>query len=111
MKRRFLPLLSLTFALTLALNSCTVEVNDGLGEGTANTPGTTESVLSGSGTLSGIISKDLLIKKGNYTLKGIVKITGNATLTIEAGATFTVDTSTNSSLVVLQDGKINAAGT
>lgn len=111
MKRRFLPLLSLTFALTLALNSCTVEVNDGLGEGTVNTPGTTESVLSGSGTLSGIISKDLLIKKGNYTLKGIVKITGNATLTIEAGATFTVDTSTNSSLVVLQDGKINAVGT
>ncbi len=111
MKRRFLPLLSLTFALTLALNSCTVEVNDGLGEGTVNTPGTTESVLSGSGTLSGIISKDLLIKKGNYTLKGIVKITGNATLTIEAGATFTVDTSTNSSLVVLQDGKINAIGT
>ena len=111
MKRRVLSLLSLTFALTLALNSCTIEVNDGLGEGTVNTPGTTESVLSGSGTLSGTISKDLLIKKGNYTLKGIVKITGNATLTIEAGANFTVDTSTNSSLVILQDGKINAVGT
>ncbi|WP_027379710.1 hypothetical protein [Chryseobacterium daeguense] len=111
MKRRFLPLVSLTFALTLALNSCSIEVNDGLGEGTVTTPGTTESVLNGSGTLSGTITKDLLIKKGNYTLKGIVKITGNATLTIEAGATFTVDTSTNSSLVVLQDGKINAVGT
>ncbi|WPO81842.1 hypothetical protein SD427_13820 [Chryseobacterium sp. JJR-5R] len=111
MKRRFLPLVSLTFALTLALNSCTIEVNDGLGEGTVTTPGTTESVLSGSGTLSGTISKDLLIKKGNYILKGIVKITGNATLTIEAGANFTVDTSTNSSLVILQDGKINAVGT
>lgn len=111
MKRRFLPLVSLTFALTLALNSCTIEVNDGLGEGTVTMPGTTESVLSGSGTLSGTISKDLLIKKGNYILKGIVKITGNATLTIEAGANFTVDTSTNSSLVILQDGKINAVGT
>ncbi|MCS3531919.1 hypothetical protein [Chryseobacterium sp. JUb7] len=111
MKRRFLPLVTLTFALTLALNSCTIEVNDGLENGTVTTPGTTESVLSGSGTLSGTISKDLLIKKGNYTLKGIVKITGNATLTIEAGANFTVDTSTNSSLVVLQDGKINAVGT
>ncbi len=111
MKRRFLPLVTLTFALTLALNSCTIEVNDGAENGTVTTPGTTESVLSGSGTLSGIISKDLLIKKGNYTLKGIVKITGNATLTIEAGANFTVDTSTNSSLVVLQDGKINAVGT
>lgn len=111
MKNRILPLISLTFALTAALNSCTIDVNDGLGEGTVTTPSTSESVMSGSGNLSGTISKDLLIKKGNYTLKGIVKITGNATLTIEAGANFTVDTSTNSSLVVLQDGKINAVGT
>lgn len=111
MKNRILPLISLTFALTAALNSCTIDVNDGLGEGTVTTPSTSESVMSGSGNLSGTISKDLLIKKGNYTLKGIVKITGNATLIIEAGANFTVDTSTNSSLVVLQDGKINAVGT
>lgn len=111
MKRRFLPLLSLTFALTLALNSCTIEVNDGLGEGTVNTPGTTESVLNGSGTLSGTISKDLLIKKGNYTLDGIVKVTNNATITIEAGATFNVVTTKTSGLVILQDGSINAVGT
>lgn len=112
MKNRILPLVSLTFALSLALGSCTIDVNDGLGEGTntVTTPATNESILSGSGTLSGTITKDLLIKKGTYNLKGIVKITGNATLTIEAGANFTVDTSTNSSLVVLQDGKINAVG-
>ncbi|WP_066441307.1 hypothetical protein [Chryseobacterium sp. CCH4-E10] len=112
MKRRVLSLLSLTAVLTLALNSCTIDVNDGLGEGTViNTPGTTESVLNGSGTLSGTITKDLLIKKGNYTLDGIVKITNNATITIEAGATFNVVTSKTSGLVILQDGKINAVGT
>ncbi|SFN09181.1 hypothetical protein SAMN05421594_0963 [Chryseobacterium oleae] len=112
MKRRVLSLLSLTAVLTLALNSCTIEVNDGLGDGTTvTTPGTTESVLSGSGTLSGTISKDILIKKGSYTLDGIVKITNNATITIEAGATFNVVTSKTSGLVILQDGKINAVGT
>lgn len=104
MKRRFLPLVSLTFALTIALNSCTIEVNDGLGDETTITnPSTT--------MLTGTINKDTTFKKGNYILKGIVKVTGGATLTIEAGANFTVDTSTNSSLVVLQDGKINAVGT
>ncbi|WP_415328435.1 hypothetical protein [Chryseobacterium sp. MMS23-Vi53] len=112
MKRRVLSLLSLTAVLTLALNSCTIDVNDGLGEGTTvTTPGTTESVLSGSGTLSGTITKDLLIKKGNYTLDGIVKITNNATITIEAGATFNVVTTKTSGLVILQDGNINAVGT
>ncbi|MBQ0153034.1 MAG: hypothetical protein KBS61_09110 [Chryseobacterium sp.] len=98
--------------MTLTLNSCTIDINDGFGEGTTVTnPGTTESVLSGSGTLSGTISKDILIKKGNYTLDGIVKITNNATITIEAGATFNVVTTKTSGLVVLQDGKINAVGT
>ena len=112
MKKSVLSLLSLTAVLTLALNSCTIDVNDGLGEGTTiTTPGTTESVLSGTGTLSGTISKDLLIKKGNYTLDGIVKITNNATITIEAGATFNVVTNKTSGLVILQDGNINAVGT
>lgn len=112
MKRSILSLLSLTAVLTLALNSCTIGINDGLGEGTTiTTPGTTESVLSGSGTLSGTITKDLLIKKGNYTLDGIVKITNNATITIEAGATFNVVTTKTSGLVILQDGNINAVGT
>lgn len=104
MKKRVLTLLSLSFALTVALNSCTIEVNDGLGE---------ETVVANPDTtvLSGTINKDTVFKKGNYTLRGIVKVTNGATLTIEAGANFTVDTSTNSSLVVLQDGKINAVGT
>ncbi|WBV58375.1 hypothetical protein PFY10_07935 [Chryseobacterium daecheongense] len=104
MKRRFLSLLSLTLVLATALNSCTIEVNDGLGDEIVSpNPGTT--------VLTGTINKDTTFKKGNYTLKGIVKVTGGATLTIEAGANFTVDTSDNSSLVILQDGKINAVGT
>lgn len=112
MKRSLLSLSSFALVLGLTLNSCTIDVNDGLGEGTSTTtPGTTESVLSGSGTLSGTISKDILIKKGNYTLDGIVKITNNATITIEAGATFNVVTTKTSGLVILQDGKINAVGT
>ncbi|WES99963.1 hypothetical protein P2W68_10090 [Chryseobacterium arthrosphaerae] len=102
MKRRFLSLLSLTAVLTLSLNSCTIEVNDGLG-GTVVAPTATE--------LSGTITQNTVYKKGNYTLKGIVKVTNGATLTIEAGANFTVDTSVASGLVVLQDGKINAVGT
>ncbi|WP_312993076.1 hypothetical protein [Chryseobacterium flavum] len=102
MKRRVLSLLSLTAVLTLTLNSCTIEVNDGLGE-TVVTPGTTD--------LEGVISKDTVFKKGNYKLRGVVKVMNGATLTIEAGATFTVDTSVTSGLVVLQDGKINAVGT
>ncbi|WP_261511241.1 hypothetical protein [Chryseobacterium paludis] len=112
MKKNLLTLFSLALVLSATLSSCTIDINDGdNGNGTVNTPGTTESVLSGSGTLSGTITKDILIKKGNYTLDGIVKITNGATITIEAGATFNVVTTKSSSLVILQDGKINAVGT
>ncbi|KXH85309.1 hypothetical protein [Chryseobacterium kwangjuense] len=112
MKKNLLSLLSLTLAVSLTLSSCSIEINDGdNGNGTVNTPGTTESVLSGSGTLSGTITKDILIKKGTYTLDGVVKVTSGATITIEAGAVFNAVTTKSSSLVILQDGKINAVGT
>jgi hypothetical protein len=110
MKTKFLPI-ALALVLGFGVTSCTIEINDGMENGTATTPGTTESVLNGSGTLSGIISKDLLIKKGNYTLDGVVKITNGATITIEAGAIFNVVTNKTSALVVLNDGLINAQGT
>ncbi|MBL1220007.1 hypothetical protein JET18_04105 [Chryseobacterium sp. L7] len=112
MKKNLLTLLSLTLAVSLTLSSCSIEINDGdNGSGTVTTPGTTESVLSGSGTLSGTITKDILIKKGTYILDGVVKITGGATITIEPGAVFNAVTTKSSSLVILQDGKINAVGT
>lgn len=93
------------------MTSCTIEVNDGIEDTNTNVPGTSESVLSGTGTLKGTISKDLLIKKGNYTLDGIVKITNGATLTIEPGAIFNVVTNKTSALVILNDGLIDAQGT
>ncbi|KUJ54997.1 hypothetical protein [Chryseobacterium aquaticum] len=110
MKKTFLPL---AFALVVgfSLSSCTVEINDGIEDSTSVAPGTSESVLSGTGTLKGTISKDLLIKKGNYTLDGIVKVTNGATIKIEAGAVFNVVTTKTSALVILNDGLIDAQGT
>jgi len=110
MKKTFLPL-ALALIVGLGLTSCTVEINDGMEDSTTVVPGTSESVLSGTGTLKGTIAKDLLIKKGNYTLDGIVKVTNGATITIEAGAVFNVVTTKTSALVILNDGLIDAQGT
>lgn len=109
MKRNLLTLLSLT--LLLSVSSCTIEVNDDSGTPAITNPGNTSGVLPEGGKLSGEITSNLTIKKGNYTLEGIVKVADGATLTIEAGATFTVSTAVTSSLVVLQGGKILALGT
>ncbi len=110
MKKTFLPL-ALALIVGLGLTSCTVEINDGMEDSATVVPGTSESVLSGTGTLKGTIAKDLLIKKGNYTLDGIVKVTNGATITIEAGAVFNVVTTKTSALVILNDGLIDAQGT
>lgn len=112
MKKNIFSILSL--ALALAVTSCTVEVREdadipvdnGSGSGTTN-----GSVLSGSGTLSGTLRQNTTVKKGTYTLDGVVKVPEGITLTIEAGATFIAKTTTGSSLVVLQGGKIYAEGT
>lgn len=110
MKRKALSLCSLVLVASLALTSCTIEVNDGLGgENPTVTPQPTDGILPQGGTLEGTYTKDLLVKKGNYNIKGVVKIAAGVTLTIEPGAVFTAQSS--SSLVILQDGKINAQGT
>lgn len=110
MKKNFLPL-TLSLIVGLAVSSCTLEINDGINDITSIAPGTTESELSGTGILKGTIAKDLLIKKGNYTLDGIVKVTNGATITIEPGAIFNVVTTKTSALVILNDGLIDAQGT
>lgn len=111
MKKKFLPL-ALALVVGLGVTSCTVEINDDIDNPTTVIPpGTTEGVLSGTGTLTGTIAKDLLIKKGNYTLDGLVKVTNGATITIEAGAVFNVVTNKTSALIILNDGLINAQGT
>ena len=78
-------------------------MNDGIEEA--------PTVISGDETLKGIISKDVVFKKGNYTLDGIVKVTNGAKITIEAGAVFNVVTTKTSALVILNDGLIDAQGT
>ena len=111
MKKNILTLVALT--LVLSATSCTVDIREDNDTPTNNgenqqTPG---NVMDGTGTLTGEISKDLLIKKGNYTLKGIVKVGSGATITIEPGAIFTATTSDVSGLVILKGSKINAVGT
>ncbi|AMR40018.1 hypothetical protein HZP84_01210 [Elizabethkingia anophelis] len=111
MKKNILTLLSLTFLLSVS--SCTIDIREDNDIPTNPTnPGNNNgSVMEGSGNLTGTITKDLLIKKGNYTLTGIVKVSDGVTLTIEAGANFTAATNVESSLVILKGGKIKAEGT
>lgn len=102
MKKKFLPL-AIALITGFSMTSCTIEVNDGIEEA--------PTVISGDETLKGIISKDVVFKKGNYTLDGIVKVTNGAKITIEAGAVFNVVTTKTSALVILNDGLIDAQGT
>ena len=111
MKKNILNLLSL--AAVFAVTSCTVEIREeaDINSGGTGTGGTTGAVLSGTGTLSGTLKQNTVVKKGTYALEGIVKVPEGVSLTIEPGATFTAKTSVGSSLVVLQGGKIYAEGT
>ncbi|MGZ5193152.1 MAG: hypothetical protein ACXWVV_04495 [Kaistella sp.] len=111
MKKNILNLLSL--AAVFAVTSCTVEIREeaDINGGGTGTGGTTAAVLSGTGTLSGTLKQNTVVKKGTYALEGIVKVPEGVSLTIEPGATFTAKTSVGSSLVVLQGGKIYAEGT
>ena len=67
--------------------------------------------MSGSGTLSGTITKDLTIKKGTYYIDGLVRITDGVKLTIEPGATFYAKTTTTSGLIILKGAKAYMEGT
>ncbi|ADQ82805.1 hypothetical protein D1Z97_03005 [Riemerella anatipestifer] len=110
MKKHLLSLCSL--ALVLSVTSCTIDIREDNDASTSTKiENTTGSVMEGSGSLNGTITKDLLIKKGNYTLDGVVKVASGVTLTIEPGAVFTANSSNDTSLVILQGAKINAQGT
>ncbi|CAN5389163.1 hypothetical protein BH23BAC2_BH23BAC2_15210 [soil metagenome] len=73
-----------------------------------------DAVLQGN-VLQGDITKDLLVKTGNYNLKGAVSVKNGATLTIEKGTTFTVTSADQAAginlLFVEQGGKLIAEGT
>ncbi|MFC6268855.1 hypothetical protein [Frigoriflavimonas asaccharolytica] len=112
MKTRTLKLLSLSAIFAFALQSCSIEIREDSDSPTSQS-GTTivGNELSGSGTLSGTITKDLLIKEGNYNLVGLVKIADGVKLTIEPGATFTASTTTTSGLIFLKGSKAALDGT
>lgn len=102
MKNKFLAISALILLLSTA--SCTIEVRED------NDIPKSENVFTGN-TISGTITKNTTIKKGNYTLEGVVKVADGITLTIEAGAVFTAKSSIGTSLVILKGGKIDAQGT
>lgn len=62
-------------------------------------------------TLEGKISKDTVLKAANtYILKGLVYMTNNATMTIEAGTTIKGDIINAGGLVITRGAKVNAQG-
>lgn len=108
MKNQFLKTI-LVLALVTGFTSCSEDDLDPVGPVEGN-----DSVLQGT-VLQGDITKDLLVKTGNYTLKGAVSVKNGATLTIEKGTTFTVTAADQAAgvnlLFVEQGGKLIAEGT
>ncbi|MFY7666276.1 hypothetical protein [Flavobacterium sp.] len=101
MKTNFLKVFTLTLAIVAA--SCSSDDN---GPSVPNFEGT---------VLQGEIATDLNIPEGDYNLKGAVVVKSGATLTIEAGTTFTVTAADQAIganyLIVEQGGKLIAEGT
>lgn len=65
-----------------------------------------------TGDITGEITTNKTSVKGNYTLKGIVKIKSGATLTIDAGSVITADVSDGvDALVIENGGKVILSGT
>jgi hypothetical protein len=101
MKTNFLKLIAL-IALTFTIG-CSSDENSG-----TNVPNLEGTILQGN------ITTDLNVPAGNYNLKGVVVVKAGATLTIEAGTTFTVSTADQAAgtnyLQVEQGGKLIANG-
>src|SRR3954463_7204149 len=99
MKTKFF---ALALATGLFLNSCSNNNDD---EPTITVQPTTSE-------LNGTIKTDQTFVAGNYTLKGIVKINPDVTVTFEAGSIITIDKATgDNALVVLNGGKLITNGT
>lgn len=105
MKKNIFGILSL--ALAISLTSCTVEIREDNDLPVNPTPTPNPTIT----TLQGDITGNLSLPKGNYTIKGVVRVLDGATLTIAAGSNFTAVSSEVSGLVILKGGKINAIGT
>lgn len=73
---------------------------------------TVTTIPMGSGEITGDFTANKTYIKGNYTLKGIVKIATGVTVTFDAGSTITSDaTSGVDALVVSNGGKLMMNGT
>lgn len=97
-------------AMTAGFVSCSSDDDMTTDPGTGGDTGVLEGTV-----LEGDITEDLLVKTGNYTLKGAVSVKDGATLTIEPGTTFTVTAADQAAgvnlLFVEQGGKLVAEGT
>jgi hypothetical protein len=73
---------------------------------------TVTAIPVASGEITGTFTANKTYAYGNYTMKGIVKIAKDVTVTFEAGSTITVDKATgDNALVVLNGGKLIINGT
>lgn len=108
MKKQFLKTI-LALALVTGFTSCSSDDLDPVTPVEGN-----DAVLQGS-VLQGDITKNLLVKTGDYTLKGAVSVKNGATLTIEKGTKITVTAADQAAgvnlLFVEQGGKLIAEGT
>ncbi|MBX3253113.1 MAG: hypothetical protein KF862_03140 [Chitinophagaceae bacterium] len=106
MKRVFL--LATVLTTVIAMSCRKIEV-DGAGNNGGN-----GNILGSTVVLSGRITKDVTLKKGDENiLSGIVYITSGVTLTVEAGATVKGDYrgSNVAALVITRGAKVEAKGT
>jgi hypothetical protein len=102
-------LLSITIVAAVLATGCRKIEVDGTTTVITNTGGGTPT--GQTITIEGKISKDTVLKAINtYILKGLVYMTNNATMTIEAGTTIKGDIITVGGLVVTRGAKVIAQG-
>lgn len=71
-----------------------------------------QQVALATGEISGDFTSNKIFAKGNYTLKGMVKIPSGITVTFDAGSTITCNkTNGENGLIVLKGGKLIMNGT
>ena len=88
-------------ALAMILTSCSED---------EDTTQTVKPVVEGE--ITGEIITNKTFEKGNYTLKGTVRVKSGATLTIAAGSVITSDISNGLDMVLVENGgKVNFTGT
>ncbi|AXG73454.1 hypothetical protein DVK85_04085 [Flavobacterium arcticum] len=104
MKKLLLSMLAIS---ALAVTSCSSDDD-------SNSNNNNGDVIEGN-VITGSITEDLFVPKGDYTLKGTVLVEDGATLTIEKGSTITVTLADQATginvLMVKQGGKLIADGT